>query len=221
MIENRTLYSYWRSSTSYKVRIALNLKELDYSIVPINLVKGEHKEEDYLSLNPSGAVPTLIDGDNHFAQSNTILEYLEEVYPDPECMPSDPAARAYARQIINIISCDIHPVNNLRVLRYLSNNLDVSDDDKTAWYHHWIHEGFKSLEALIQNSSFYEGEFCTGDEVGFAEATLIPQMYNARRFDVDLNDYPALCDIEQRCLDLPAFQNAVPEAQIDSVKSAQ
>lgn len=212
------LYSYWRSSTSYKVRIALNLKGLDYKITPVHLVKdgGEQHKSAYNAMNPMSAVPTLVDGDFVLTQSNAILEYLEEEYPTPALLPKDIPARAYIRQIMNIVSCDIHPLNNLRVLQHLKNDFKVSDKDKNAWYHKWIHKGFKALNELISKSEFYGGIYSYQNMPSFAEATLIPQIYNARRFDVNLKDYPVLTKIEESCLALDAFKNAHPDGQPDA-----
>ena len=212
------LYSYWRSSTSYKVRIAMNLKGLEYDVIPVHLVKdgGQQNSDEYKSINPMGAVPTLLVDDKHsIAQSNAILEYLEEKYPAPALLPEGLLERAYVRQVMNIVSCDIHPLNNLRVLQHIKSEFQQTDETKKEWYHKWIHKGFKALNALISSSEFYKGHYCTEDQPSFADATLIPQIYNARRFDVDLKNYPVLTDIEAKCLNTQAFIDAAPENQID------
>lgn len=214
------LYSYWRSSTSYKVRIALNLKGLDYDVVPVHLVNngGEQHAVDYTQLNPMQAVPTLVDQELTCAQSNTILEYLEEQYPAPALLPEDIKQRAYIRQIMNIVACDIHPVNNLRILKYLVGSLEISQMQKNEWYAHWIHQGFRALNEMMANSAFHtDAGYVCGSDFSFAEATLIPQMYNARRFDVDLDAYPVLTKIEAHCLENSAFIKALPENQTDAV----
>ena len=211
------LYSYWRSSTSYKVRIALNLKGLDYDLIPVHLVNngGEQHSADYKTLNPMQALPTLIDGDTVITQSNAILEYLEDVYPEVALLPNTPQERAYVRQVMNVISCDIHPVNNLRVLKYLTGHLEISQEAKSTWYHHWIQQGFGALEKIISSSPYYAGSFCHGLSPSIADATLIPQIYNAKRFDVDLAAFPAILNIDKNCATLKAFEYAKPENQID------
>lgn len=213
------LYSYWRSSTSYKVRIALNIKQIDYDILPVHLVQdgGRQHSDDYKILNPMAAVPTLVDNGHNITQSNAILEYLEEQYPGIPLLPSEINARAFVRQIMNVVSCDIHPVNNLRVLQTLSNDLNVNDDDRKKWYHKWIKDGFAALEVMIKNSPYYQDNgFCAGEAPGFAECTLIPQIYNARRFNVDMTPYKVLEKIEAHCLTLGSFINAAPENQPDA-----
>ena len=214
-----TLYSYWRSSTSYKTRIALNIKGLEYDIIPIHLVKdgGQQHGNDYKTLNPMAAVPALTDSDFTIAQSNAILEYLDEQYPEPALLPSDIRARAYVRQIRDIIACDIHPLNNLRVLQKLKNDLNVSDDEKMEWYHDWIIRSFSALEQLIENSEFYrKNGFCCGDQPTMADCALIPQMYNAHRFNVPLDNYHILNKIYNNCMKLDAFEKAARENQHDA-----
>ena len=163
------------------------------------------------------AVPTLVDNGYAITQSNAILEYLEEQYPGTALLPVDINARAYVRQIMNIVSCDIHPVNNLRVLQTLTNDLNVNDTDRKKWYHKWIKNGFDALENMIGNSEYYtDSGYCTGTSPGFAECTLIPQIYNARRFNVDMTPYKILNKIEDNCLALDAFKSAAPEKQQDA-----
>ncbi len=210
------LYSYFRSSAAYRVRIALNLKGLDHEIRPVHLVKGEQKDEAYRALNPQGLVPTLVHGERRIGQSGAILEYLEETWPEPALLPADPAARARVRQIANVVACDIHPLNNLRVLGYLKNVLEVDEAARSRWYAHWIREGFSALEELLSKNG-ETGAFCHGDRPGFADCFLVPQLYNARRFAVPIEDFPVIRRIEANCLALDAFRRAAPEAQPDAV----
>ncbi len=212
------LYSYWRSSAAYRVRIALNLKKLEHQIIPVNMLKdgGEQHSEAYKQLNPQGLVPTLQDGDLRITQSLAILEYLDEKYPTTALLPSDSGQRAKARQLAQIIACDIHPLDNLRVLKYLKTELAVSDADKDVWYAHWIRLGFAAFESALSEHPC-AGEFCLGDTVSIADLCLIPQVYNAHRFNIDLNDFPRLCEIEKNCLKLQAFAQASPEQQVDAV----
>jgi len=206
------LYSYFRSSAAYRVRIALNLKQLDYVIQPVHLLKNEQQQESYIALNPSQLVPSLIDQDQSFIQSLNILEYLEERYPSLPLLPTDLVERAKIRAFSQTIACDIHPLDNLRVLKYLKHELAVNDEQKNQWYQHWIIEGFKSLEMQLKDSN---GQFCFGTQATFADCCLIPQVYNAKRFNVDLSDFPKIQSIDQHCLSLPAFLRAIPEQQPD------
>lgn len=206
------LYSYFRSSAAYRVRIALNLKQLDYVIQPVHLLKNEQQQESYIALNPSQLVPSLIDQDQSFIQSLNILEYLEERYPSLPLLPTDLVERANVRAFSQTIACDIHPLDNLRVLKYLKHELAVNDEQKNQWYQHWIIEGFKSLEMQLKDSN---GQFCFGTQATFADCCLIPQVYNAKRFNVDLSDFPKIQSIDQHCLSLPAFLKATPEQQPD------
>ncbi|MFW1947972.1 maleylacetoacetate isomerase [Acinetobacter bereziniae] len=206
------LYSYFRSSAAYRVRIALNLKQLDYVIQPVHLLKNEQQQESYIALNPSQLVPSLIDQDQSFIQSLNILEYLEEGYPSLPLLPTDLVERAKVRAFSQTIACDIHPLDNLRVLKYLKHELAVNDEQKNQWYQHWIIEGFKSLEMQLKDSN---GQFCFGTQATFADCCLIPQVYNAKRFNVDISDFPKIQSIDQHCLSLPAFLRATPEQQPD------
>ncbi|UUY06790.1 maleylacetoacetate isomerase [Pseudomonas sp. J452] len=213
-----TLYSYWRSSAAYRVRIALNLKGLAYQQVPVHLVKdgGQQHSADYLALNPQGLVPLLVDAGNsgvRIGQSLAILEYLDEVFPVPALLPADPAQRAQVRALALHIACDIHPLNNLRVLQYLSTELGASDEAKNAWYRHWVDKG---LAAVEQGLAVFDGRLSLGERPGYLEACLIPQLYNARRFACDLSVYPRLLAMEARCAALDAFKNAAPEVQPDA-----
>lgn len=206
------LYSYFRSSAAYRVRIALNLKQLDYVTQPVHLLKNEQMQESYIAINPSQLVPCLIDQDQPFIQSLNILEYLEERYPSCPLLPTELIERAKVRAFAQTIACDIHPLDNLRVLKYLKHQLAVNDEQKNQWYQHWIIEGFKSLEKQLNGSN---GQFCFGTQATFADCCLIPQVYNAKRFHVDLSDFPKIQSIDQHCLTLPAFLNAAPEQQPD------
>ena len=211
------LYSYWRSSAAYRVRIGLNLKGIEHEIIPVNLLKdgGEQHQENYRRLNPQHLIPTLIDGDVTVTQSLAILEYLDEKYPDPALLPAALADRSFARQLAQIVACDIHPLNNLRVLKYLSKELGIDDASKDNWYQHWLLNGFKSIELLLKSRN-RRGPYCLSDHVTLADVCLIPQMYNAHRFNIPLEDFPILCKIEQECLDTDAFQSALPENQPDA-----
>ena len=206
------LYSYFRSSAAFRVRIALNLKGLSYETDAIHLVKNEQRSAEYQALNPSCLVPTLVDEDQAFLQSLSILEYLEERYPDTSLLPKNLIERAKVRAFSQAIASDIHPLNNLKVLKYLQNELDLNDEQKSHWYKHWILEGFHSLEAQLQASN---GKFCFGERPSFADCCLIPQVYNAKRFKVDLTAFPKIESIYQYCLTLPAFLHAAPEQQAD------
>ena len=210
-----TLYSYYRSSAAYRVRIALNLKGIDYRLETLNLLTGEEKAEPYTELNPQKLVPTLEHHGKHLVQSMAILEYLEEVFPQPPLLPSDRTDRAWVRGLANIVACDIHPVNNLRVLKYLVQSFGVEEEPKLAWYRHWVTEGFDAIETHLLGRS--NERFCFGETPGLADVLLIPQVYNARRFGVEMDHYPVISSIEQHCLGLPAFERAVPENQPDAV----
>ncbi len=208
------LYSYFRSSTSFRVRIALNFKELPYKIIPVNLRENEHQAPAYLAINPQGLVPTLIDQGQTLTQSMAILEYLEECYPTPPLLPGNSIEKAHVRSLTQLIASDIHPLNNLRVLIYLQQELNVSENQKNHWYNHWITKGFQHLEKLLHPTA---DNFCFGGAPSLADACLIPQIYNAIRFQVDLSSFPTLSRIYTSCLMLPAFANALPENQPDCV----
>lgn len=211
------LYSYWRSSTSYRVRIALNLKGLSYEVVPVHLLRdgGEHLKPDYKALNPQSVLPTLVDGPVTATQSLAILEYLEETHPAPPLLPSDPAGRARVRAFAQAIACEIHPLTNLRVLKHLTGALGQSEEDKLAWYRHWTAAGLEALEAMVAGHAA-TGTFVHGESPTMADICLVPQMYNARRFKVDLEPYPQLRRIDAACRALPAFAEAAPEKQPDA-----
>ncbi|MBO3274452.1 maleylacetoacetate isomerase [Pseudomonas schmalbachii] len=213
--EPLTLYSYWRSSAAYRVRIALNLKGLAYRQVPVHLVKdgGQQHSEEYRALNSQELVPLLVDGHARIAQSLAILEYLEETHPQPGLLPRDPLQRAQVRSLAMHIACDIHPLNNLRVLQYLSGTLAVEDEVKSAWIRHWVEIGLRNVEAGL---AALKSPLSLGERPGYFEACLIPQLYNARRFDCDLSGLPRILAIEARCQSLEAFQQAAPEVQPDA-----
>ncbi|WP_343572569.1 maleylacetoacetate isomerase [Pseudomonas sp.] len=210
-----TLYSYWRSSAAYRVRIALGLKGLAYRQVPVHLVKdgGQQHADTYKALNPQELVPLLVDGEARIAQSLAILEYLEETHPQPSLLPRDALQRAQVRALSLHIACDIHPLNNLRVLQYLSGPLGVADEAKNAWIRHWVETGLRAVEAGLD---VLPGPLSLGERPGYFEACLIPQLYNARRFDCDLSGCPRLLAIAARCETLEAFQQAAPEVQPDA-----
>lgn len=209
------LCSYFRSSAAYRVRIALNLKNIDYEIRPVHLLKdgGEQFNADYLALNPQGLVPVLIVENKVLTQSSAIIEYLEEVFPNPPLLPANPIERAYVRSLAQIIACDIHPLNNLRVLNYLKDT--VENGFQQAWRSHWIQEGLAAFEQLLQKHGYF-GRFCFGGMPGMADAFLIPQVYNALRFECKMKSYPLIRGIYENCLQEAAFSNAAPESQPDA-----
>ncbi|WP_019140368.1 maleylacetoacetate isomerase [Noviherbaspirillum massiliense] len=215
------LYSYFRSSASYRVRIALNLKGLGYEVIPVHLLKngGEQLMPEYRQLNPDGLVPTLIDDSvDHPAvltQSLAIMEYLEEMHPEPRLLPGQALDRAYVRGIALSIACDIHPLNNLRVLRYLKRELKVDEESKNAWYRHWCESGLTALEALLARDPRV-GQFCYGDTPSIADCCLIPQIANAQRLDCDLSRMPTIMRINDACLAMDAFAKASPANQPDA-----
>ena len=210
------LYSFFRSSASYRVRIALNLKGIGYEQIPIHLRRGggEQLMASYKAINPQALVPTLDDGGRLLSQSLAIIEYLNDRYPEPPLLPGDPADRAVVRSMALLVACEIHPIQNLRVLLYLKNKLNHSDDDVNAWARHWIELGFNALEESVSKLS--KGGFCFGSGPTLADICLIPQMGNARRFGCDLSQFPRLQKIEQSCLRLQAFADAAPEKQPDA-----
>lgn len=211
------LHTYYRSSAAYRVRIALNLKGLAAEEHYCHLRKGEQRSAAYRALNPQGVVPTLVDGDLVLGQSLAILDYLEETHPQPPLLPADPAGRARVRQIALAIACDIHPLNNLKVLNFLSDpdGMGLSQEQRLAWYHHWIADGFAALEALLARDR-PAGDFCHGERPGLADCCLVPQVYNAARFEVDLAPYPLIRSVNEACLALEAFAAAAPDVQPDA-----
>ncbi len=210
------LYSYFRSSASFRVRIALNLKGLPFETVPVHLLKGggEQFAPEFRSLNPAALVPVLVDESGAYSQSLAIIEYLEECHPAPPLLPAGAADRARVRAIALSIACEIHPLNNLRVLGYLSKKLGVSDEEKSAWYRHWVETGLATVEAQLAHDPA-TGAFCHGDVATLADICLVPQIFNAQRFNCELGHVPNVMRIFERCLELPAFADAVPAKQPD------
>lgn len=211
------LYGYFRSSAAYRVRIALNLKNLPYETVPVHLLKdgGQQLAVPYRELNPTCLVPTLQEGDWALGQSLAILEYLEETHPNPPLLPADARQRARVRAIAQFIACDIHPLNNLRVLKYLKHELKVDEEAKNAWYRHWAEQGLASVETMLAGHPA-TGRYCHGDQPSFADVCLVPQLANARRFNCDLSAMPTIMRIDAACAELPAFQQAAPGNQPDA-----
>lgn len=201
------LYDYGRSSAAYRVRIALHLKGLPYTRIPVSLLDNAQHSDAYRQINPTSLVPSLDTGAGILSQSLAIIEYLEECHPEPALLPAEPLARAQVRALALQIACDIHPLNNLRVLKYLTQELGNTEAQKTAWYHHWLRQGLAPLE---QQLSACSTPFCCGDTPGLADICLIPQLYNAHRFQLDLTPYPRLLAIEHSCNQHPAFQLAMP-----------
>ena len=205
------LYGYGLSSASYRVRIALALKSLQYSSIVKNLRAGEHRLSEFLRINVQGFVPALaLDDGAVLTQSVAIIEYLDEIHPNPPLLPSEPLGRARVRALTQAITCDIHPLNNLRVLRYLEEKLNLDKQTRDLWYRHWVQVGFDALERwLVRDPA--TGRFCHGDTPTLADICLVPQVFNARRFAVDMNSFPRILAIEAACKELPAFQTAAPE----------
>lgn len=210
-----TLYGYFRSSTSYRTRIAMNLKQLDYDYIAVNLAKDEQLEAVFQSINPQGLVPVVQLNDLWLYQSPAILEWLEEVYPEHPLLPKDAAGRMQVRALSAMIGCDIHPLNNRRVLQYLRNELSVDEDQVMAWCHRWMSEGFDALEKRLAQDKT-RGKFCYGDSPTFADCYLIPQVSSAERFKVDLSAYPNIVAIDAHCRTLKAFADADPMVQPDA-----
>ncbi|ESZ25130.1 MULTISPECIES: maleylacetoacetate isomerase [unclassified Mesorhizobium] len=210
------LHNYYRSSTSYRVRIALEMKGLSYDYVPHHLRHGEHLEPAYLAVNPQGLVPALVLGDGTLlTQSLAIIEFLDETKPEPPLLPKDPAGRARVRMLAQMIACDIHPVNNLRVLTSLRTLFGAGDEDIANWFRHWVNEGFQPLEKIMASAA-ERGTFCHGDAPGLADICLAAQIASNARFGVDLTPYPTIARINAACMALPAFQKAAPRNQIDA-----
>ena len=209
------LYGYFRSSAAYRVRIALNLKQIDYEDCFIHLRKNAMRQDEFLKLNPQGLVPVLDDNGIILTQSISIIEYLEAKFPAPKLLPECEIDRAFVRSIALSIACDIHPLNNLRVLRYLTYNLNLDDETRNTWYRHWIEEEFQALETRL-TASGNDGLYCFGSTPTMADVCLVPQMANARRFLSDLNDYPRLVEIDANCRKLKEFIKAAPENQPDA-----
>jgi maleylpyruvate isomerase len=204
------LYQNWRSSAAYRVRLALNYKGLSYEQVAIDLRKGDQRTPEFLKINPQGLVPVLEDDGIVLTQSLPILNYLEERYPEPALLPKDLPGRAISRAIAVAIACEIHPLNNLRVLQYLERELGLDEARRLAWYRHWVAEGFGAIEAMLARSA---GAFCVGDAPSLADVCLVPQVYNGRRYECDLAPYPTIRRIDERCRQIEAFARAAPERQ--------
>lgn len=211
------LYTLYRSSAAYRVRIALNLKNLSYDSIPKALAKGEHRTPEYLAVNPQGLIPAIETDGVVLSQSLAIIEYLNERYPEPPFLPDTPVARAHVRSLALAVACDIHPLNNLRVLNYLRNELGQGDEGVNTWYRHWINEGFKGLEVELARHST-QRRFCYGDALSIADICLVPQVFNANRFKVDLAPFPTIAAISSHLEGLPAFAAARPEVQPDAVR---
>jgi maleylacetoacetate isomerase len=220
MSEMLTLYSYWRSSAAYRVRIAVHLKGLAYAQHPVHLLNegGEQRLPEYRVVNPQALVPVLMDGERILRQSLAIIEYLDESFPSPPLLPALARDRARVRSLAQLVACDIHPLNNLRVLQYLEREWSLEQPAREAWARHWMAEGFAAFEALVRDNPS-TGDYCEGEMPTIADCCLIPQLYNARRIHLDLEPYPTLLRIERNCLDLPAFQQAAPERQPDAPRA--
>jgi maleylpyruvate isomerase len=209
------LYGYFRSSASYRVRIALNMKGLDYDQVSVHLAKGKQYDREFSAISPQNLVPVLEDDGQLLYQSLAIIQYLEEKFPEPRLLPKDSPGRNRVRSLALISACEIHPLNNTRVLAYLTDALKVTEEQKNAWYRHWVTVGFTALEKRLATEK-ETGTFCHGDAPGFADITLVPQVANANRFKVDLTPFPNIRRINDECLKLDAFRKAMPANQPDA-----
>lgn len=216
----RILYTYFRSSAAYRVRIALVLKDLDYRSHFVHLLRegGQHRCPEYLQVNPQGLVPTLVDDGLVITQSLAIIEYLEERYPEPSLLPQHPKERACVRSLAQLVACDIHPLNNLRVMDYLRDRLHQNGDSCLQWYQHWVYEGFRALELQLERKPS-AGRCCFGDTPTLADVCLIPQVFNAQRFGCNMQSFPVLSRIYEYCRRLAAFRQAAPENQGDAETS--
>ena len=210
------LYSFFNSSTSYRVRIALALKGLPYDYLPVNIRSGQHREAEYVNgINPSASVPALVDGDFQLSQSLAIMDYLDASHPEPRLIPQDPAQRARVLELANLVGCDIHPVNNMRVLRYLDTVLHVTPEQKSAWYRHWVDDGMAGVERLL--TRYGHGSYCFGDQPTLADVTLVPQISNALRMGCDLSAYPRAMAVYEHASAHAAFKAAAPARQPDYI----
>jgi len=210
------LHSFFNSSTSYRVRIALALKGLPYEVLPVNLRKQEQRAPEYVAKNPSAGVPLLIDGDVQLSQSMAIIDYLDATHSEPRLIPTDTLARARVLELSNAIACDIHPINNMRILRYLQDVLGASDAQKNAWYQHWVNEGLGAVEELLARHG--HGAYCFGDAPTLADCCLVPQVANAQRMGCDLSAFSRILRIHAHCSAQPAFQHAAPARQPDAIQ---
>jgi maleylacetoacetate isomerase len=217
MSEMLKLYGYWRSSSAYRVRIALHLKGLAYAQEPVHLLNngGEQRTPEFRQLNPQALVPVLMDGERAIRQSLAIIEYLDESFPAMSLLPVMARDRARVRGLAQLVACDIHPLNNLRVLQYLERDLGIDQAAREAWARHWMTDGLEAFEAMVRDNPS-TGEHCEGDAPSLADCCLIPQLYNARRLQLDLSAFPTLLRIERNCLALQTFQQAAPERQPDA-----
>lgn len=215
MLRAMKLYNYFRSSASFRVRIALELKGLGYEYLPVHLVKGEHKQEQFAAVSPSGLVPALeTDEGELLGQSMAIIEYLDETHPQPPLLPADALGRARVRALAQLIACEIHPLNNLRVLKYLVRELKVEEEAKNTWYRHWVRTGLESFEKELQRLP--AATYCHGDRPTLADCCLVPQIFNGQRFNVDLTGLPRTMAAFEACMKLPAFQKAQPSSCPDN-----
>ena len=207
------LYNFCRSSASFRVRIALNLKGIPFEYISVHLAKGEHKKPEYAALTADGLVPLLDTGTQRLSQSMAIIEYLDETHPTPALLPADAVGRHQVRALAQSIACEIHPLNNLRVLKYLTGQLKVDEDTKTAWYRHWVREGLVSFEKQLTqlSSQAPAGKYCYGDTPTLADCCLIPQIFNGQRFDCDFSNLPRTMAAFEACMQLPAFDKAQPK----------
>ena len=208
------LYSYFRSSASFRVRIALGLKGLAYEYMPVHLVRREQLQAGFAEISPTRLVPVLKDGEAVLTQSMAIIEYLDERYPQPPLLPADALGRARVRAIAQHIACEIHPLDNLRVLSYLVREMKVSEDDKNRWYRHWVETGLEAVERALAGPS--TGRFCHADAPGLADCVLVPQIFNAQRFECRLDHVPTVMRVFEACMQLPAFDRAQPSACPDA-----
>ncbi|MGH1477168.1 MAG: maleylacetoacetate isomerase [Geminicoccales bacterium] len=207
------LYDYWRSSAAYRVRIALQMKGLEAEQIPVDLRAGGQRADEYLAVNPQGLVPFFVDGELRISQSLAIIEYLEEAYPKDPVLPKDPIQRATSRAIAQIIALDVHPLNNLRVLQLLESEFGAGQKKRGNWYHHWLAKGFEAVEVMVKEAP---GDFCIGDQPTLADICMVPQVYNAKRYEFDLRAYPTIRAINERCHEIEAFQRAAPQHQPDA-----
>ena len=209
------LYNYFRSSASFRVRIALELKGLSYDYIPVHLVKGEHKQANYAAVSPTLLVPTLeLETGEHLGQSMAIIEYLDEIHPDPAILPRDPIGRAHVRALAQLIACEIHPLNNLRVLKYLARELKVEEEAKNTWYRHWVRDGLEAFEREL--AQLPASKYCYGDTPTLADCCLVPQIFNGKRFNCDFEGLPRTMAAFDACMAHPAFQRAQPSSCPDN-----
>jgi maleylacetoacetate isomerase/maleylpyruvate isomerase len=208
------LYTYFRSSAAFRVRIALNLKGLAYESSFVHLAKGEHRKPEYSGVYPQGLLPTLVDDGNALSQSLAIMEYLDETHPEPALLPKDALGRARVRSLSLLVACEIHPLNNLRVLQYLKRHLGQNEEQINTWYRHWVADGLLKLEADLSRAG--TGQFCHGERPTMADCCLVPQIFNAKRYNSDLTPFPTVMRVFYACMKLEAFERAQPAQQPDA-----